>query len=40
MKNVVVRLFVLGFLVFAASVCVVADTFPVPLCYPRPCSTK
>jgi hypothetical protein len=40
MKNLAVRIIVLGFLVVAVSAPVVADTFPVPLCYPRPCSAK
>jgi len=28
------------FLVASASTPVIADTFPVPLCYPNPCSSN
>lgn len=38
MKHFVVKLIVYGLLIIAGSAPVVADTVPVPLCYPRPCS--
>ena len=37
MKTFLVRLVVIGLLVIAGSATVVADTFPVPICYPTPC---
>lgn len=40
MKTFVVRLIVIGLLVLAGSATVVADTVPVPLCYPNPCSRR
>jgi hypothetical protein len=41
MKNRIIRIVLLvAMLLAAGSVSVQADTSPVPLCYPRPCSIK
>jgi hypothetical protein len=41
MKNSIVRIvFLIGLLFATGPVPVQADTSPVPLCYPRPCTVK
>jgi hypothetical protein len=41
MKDRIIRIVLLmAMLLAAGSVSVQADTYPVPLCYPRPCSVK
>ena len=40
MKTVAVRLIVGGLPILVGSGSIVADTSPVPLCYPKPCSTN
>lgn len=41
MNNRIIRIVLLmGIWLAAGSVLVQADTYPVPLCYPRPCSVK
>lgn len=41
MKNRIIRVVLLMAVMLAtSSVSVKADTYPVPLCYPRPCGVK
>jgi hypothetical protein len=40
MKHFAVNVIAIALLILAGSASLVADTVPVPLCYPRPCSIK